>query len=127
MRFMPDQADPDASPWRRYLRFSICQMIVLVLLTGVCLGWVVRAVRTCTHLQREAVADIGESGGFRVVGSGAGEFDVTLPLAKLDDGFDRLWLHHFWFYVGLFATGIAVILLLAFVTDAQTQESRRRS
>ena len=57
---MPDQADPDASPWRRYLRFSMRRMIVLVLLTGVCLGWVVRAVRTA-HLSA------GGGGGDRTV------------------------------------------------------------
>ena len=46
-------------PWRRYLRFSVRGLIVLVLVIGLGLGWIVRSVR----IQREAVASITRAGG----------------------------------------------------------------
>jgi Leucine-rich repeat (LRR) protein len=46
-------------PWRRFLRFSVRGLIVLVLVIGVGLGWIVRSA----HMQREAVAAIRNSGG----------------------------------------------------------------
>ena len=39
---MPDQAKPVARPWRRFLRFSVRGLIVLVLVIGAGLGWTVR-------------------------------------------------------------------------------------
>jgi internalin A len=50
---------PISRPWRRYLRFSIRGLIVLVLLIGVGLGWLVRSAR----IQREAVTSIQHAGG----------------------------------------------------------------
>ena len=36
-------AGPDSRPWRRFLRFSVRELIVLVLVVGSrCLGWIVR-------------------------------------------------------------------------------------
>jgi len=52
-------AVPVSRPWRRFLRFSVRGMIVVVLLVGGCLGWIVRSAR----IQREAVAAITKSGG----------------------------------------------------------------
>ena len=49
---MPDQTKPVARPWRRFLRFSVRGLIVLVLVIGGWFGWVVRSAR----IQREAVA-----------------------------------------------------------------------
>ena len=46
-------------PGRRFLRFSIRGLIVVVLVFGVTLGWFVRSVR----IQREAVAAIVRDGG----------------------------------------------------------------
>ncbi len=57
---MPDQSKPLAPPWRRFLRFSVRGLIVLVLLIGVWLGWLVRSAR----IQREAVAAIERAGGW---------------------------------------------------------------
>ena len=66
---MPDQAKPVSRPWRRYLRFSVRGLIVLVLVIGAGLGWIVRNA----HIQREAVAAIYSAGGFAspMTGSGA--------------------------------------------------------
>ena len=47
-------------PWRSYLRFRLRGLIVLVLVFGCWLGWIVRS----THIQRDAVAAIRQSGGF---------------------------------------------------------------
>jgi internalin A len=58
MTTMP--ADPTSRPWRRYLRFSVRGLIVLVLLIGLGLGWFVRSAR----IQREAVAAILAAGGY---------------------------------------------------------------
>jgi len=55
---MSSQPKPVAHPWRRYLRFSVRGLIVLVLVTGVWLGWIVRSAR----IQREAVAAITNAG-----------------------------------------------------------------
>ena len=56
---MPDQAKAASRPRRRFLRFSVRGLIVLVLLVGVWLGWIVRIAR----IQREAVAAIMGAGG----------------------------------------------------------------
>ena len=56
---MPDQTKPVARPWRRFLRFSVRGLIVLVLVIGGWFGWVVRSAR----IQREAVAAIKNAGG----------------------------------------------------------------
>ena len=45
--------------WRRFLRFSVRGLIVLVIVVGVWLGWIVRSAR----IQREAVAVINDAGG----------------------------------------------------------------
>ena len=52
-------ADPVSRPWRRFLRFSVRGLIVLVLVIGGGLGWIVRSAR----IQREAVAAIVNAGG----------------------------------------------------------------
>ena len=57
---MNDQAKPISRRWRRFLRFSLRGMIVIVLVIGVSLGWLVR----CARIQREAVAAIEKSGGW---------------------------------------------------------------
>jgi len=46
-------------PWRRYLRFSLRGLIVVVFVIGVWLGWIVRQAR----VQRDAVAAITAAGG----------------------------------------------------------------
>ena len=56
---MTDQAKPASRPWRRFLRFSVRGMIVLVLVVGGWLGWIVRSAR----IQREAVQAIKSAGG----------------------------------------------------------------
>ena len=56
---MQDQADLASRPWRRYLRFSVRGLIVLVLVIGGGLGWMVRSAR----IQRGAVAAIERAGG----------------------------------------------------------------
>jgi hypothetical protein len=56
---MTDQANPASRPWRRFLRFSVRGMIVLVLVIAGWLGWLVRSAR----IQREAVAAIERFGG----------------------------------------------------------------
>ena len=56
---MADQAKPVSRPWRRFLRFSVRRLIVLVLVIGALMGWIVRSAR----IQREAVAAITEAGG----------------------------------------------------------------
>jgi hypothetical protein len=48
--------------WRKYVRFSVRGLIVVVLLTGGWLGWIVREA----HFQRDAVAAIVKSGGIVV-------------------------------------------------------------
>jgi hypothetical protein len=42
---MTDQPQPDSRWWRRYLRFSVRALIVLVLVVGGGLGWTVRSAR----------------------------------------------------------------------------------
>jgi hypothetical protein len=52
-------ADPIPRPWRRFLRFSVRGLIVLVLVVGAGLGWIVHPA----HVQRDAVAAITMAGG----------------------------------------------------------------
>jgi hypothetical protein len=56
---MTDQANPVSRPWRRFLRFSVRGMIVLVLVIGGWFGWIVRSAR----MQLEAVAVVAKAGG----------------------------------------------------------------
>ena len=56
---MPDQAKAISRSWRRYMRFSLRGLIVLVLVIGGGLGWIVREAR----IQRGAVAAIENAGG----------------------------------------------------------------
>ncbi len=56
---MPDQTKPVRRPWRRFLRFSVRGLIVVVLVIGAWLGWLVRSAR----IQREAVAAIEHARG----------------------------------------------------------------
>jgi internalin A len=56
---MTDQAKPASRPWRRFLRFSVRGLIIVVLAIGVWLGWTVRSAR----IQREAVAAVQKAGG----------------------------------------------------------------
>jgi hypothetical protein len=55
-------AEPVSRPWRRFLRFSVRGMIVVVLVSGAGLVWVVRLVYTA-RIQREAVAAVQNAGG----------------------------------------------------------------
>jgi hypothetical protein len=48
-----------ASPWRRYLRISLRELIVIVLVLGSALGWIVQRAK----VQRDAVAAIERAGG----------------------------------------------------------------
>ena len=52
-------AEPVSRPWRRFLRFSVRGLVVVVLLIGVGLGWLVLGAR----IQRDAVAAIKSGGG----------------------------------------------------------------
>jgi hypothetical protein len=52
-------AEPAPRPWRRFLRFSVRGLLVLVMVIGVGLGWLVRNAQ----IQREAVAAIRRAGG----------------------------------------------------------------
>jgi Leucine Rich Repeat (LRR) protein len=52
-------AESVSRPWRKYLRFSVRGLIVLVLVIGVGLGWIVRSAR----IQRDAVAAIEDVEG----------------------------------------------------------------
>ena len=56
---MTDQVKRTSRPWRRFLRFNVRGLIVLVLVIAVVLGWYVRSVR----IQRDAVAAIEKAGG----------------------------------------------------------------
>ena len=49
---MSSQPKPVSCPWRRYLRFSVRGLVVVVLLIGGWLGWIVR----CAQIQRQTVA-----------------------------------------------------------------------
>ncbi len=52
-------AKPVSRPWRRFLRFSVRGLIIVVLVIGVWLAWIVR----CARIQREAVAALQTAGG----------------------------------------------------------------
>ena len=52
-------AEPVPRPWRRFLRFSVRGLIVLVLMIGAGLGWLVRQA----HVQRDAVHAIKQAHG----------------------------------------------------------------
>jgi internalin A len=52
-------AVPVARPWRRHLRSSVRSLIVLILLSGLWLGWFVRSAR----IQRDAVAAVKRARG----------------------------------------------------------------
>jgi Leucine Rich repeat len=56
---MSIQSRPISRPWRRYLRFSVRGLIVVVLLVGCWLGWIVRIA----HIQQAAVAAIRKASG----------------------------------------------------------------
>jgi hypothetical protein len=59
---MHDRAKLVSRPWRKFLRFSVRGLIVLVLVVGGCLGWTVRSAR----IQRDSVAAIRNAGGWVV-------------------------------------------------------------
>ena len=71
---MPDQAKPVSRPWRRFLRFSVRGLIVLVLVIGAWLGWLVRSAR----IQRDAVAAITKAGGASIM-TGSGATGTVIP------------------------------------------------
>jgi hypothetical protein len=58
-KWRPMPAGPVWRPCRRFLRFSVRGLIVLVLVVGAGLGWLVREAR----IQRDAVAAIKRAGG----------------------------------------------------------------
>jgi internalin A len=53
---------PISRPWRRFLRFSVRGLIVLVIVIGVWLGWMAQVVRSA-RMQRDAVVAIRNAGG----------------------------------------------------------------
>jgi hypothetical protein len=53
------QAKPITPPWRRFLRFSLRGLIVLVLVIGLWFGLIVRPA----HVQRDAVVAITKAHG----------------------------------------------------------------
>ena len=53
---MSSHADPVPHTWRRFLRFSVRGLLVLVLVIGAGLGWIVRQA----HVQRDAVAALAK-------------------------------------------------------------------
>jgi hypothetical protein len=59
---MTDQAEPVSRPWRKFLRFSVRGMIVLVLMIGGGSGWFAHLARQA-RIQRNAVAAITKLGG----------------------------------------------------------------
>jgi hypothetical protein len=54
-----EPARTDHTAWRRYLRFSVRGLILLVLVVGAGLGWIVSEAR----IQREVVSEIVKAGG----------------------------------------------------------------
>jgi internalin A len=56
---MSSQPYPVPHPWRRYLRFSVRGLIVVVLVIGAWLGWMVEGA----HIQRDVAARIRKAGG----------------------------------------------------------------
>jgi hypothetical protein len=56
---MSSQPNPVPHPWRRFLRFSVRGLIVLVLVIGAALGWIIREA----HVQRDAAAAISRACG----------------------------------------------------------------
>ena len=56
---MNDQAKLASRPWRRYLRFRLRGLILLLIVFGAGLGWIVRQA----HVQRDAVAAVRKAGG----------------------------------------------------------------
>jgi hypothetical protein len=59
-------AGPVPHPWRRYLRFSLRGLMLLVIVVGAGLGWSVRQA----HVQRNAVAAIKRDDGVVYYDSG---------------------------------------------------------
>ena len=55
---MPDQ--PNLKTWRRWLRFSVRSLMIVVLISGCALGWIIHRARA----QRTAVAAVRKVGGF---------------------------------------------------------------
>jgi Leucine Rich Repeat (LRR) protein len=93
-------AEQTKRTWRRYLRFSVRTMIVLVLVIGGWLGWFVRSAR----IQREAVAAIQAAGGsfFYNWQSKDGEYlDGTEPFAPRSF-VDRLGVDCFGYVAGVY-------------------------
>jgi hypothetical protein len=64
---MSTEPKPVSRPWRRFLRFSMRGLIILVLLISGWLGWIVRSAR----IQRDAVAAMKRTGALVVYGSGS--------------------------------------------------------
>jgi hypothetical protein len=56
---MSSQPNPAPRPWRRFLRFSVRGLIVVVLVIGAGLGWIGREA----NIQRDAVAAVKNAGG----------------------------------------------------------------
>src|SRR6516225_2413481 len=56
---MSSPSDRVSRPWRRFLRFSVRGLILIVIVLGAGLGWIVRQA----HIQRDAVAAIRKAGG----------------------------------------------------------------
>jgi hypothetical protein len=56
---MNDPPKPVSRPWRRFLRFSVRGLILIVVALGAGWGWIVRQA----HIQRDAVAAIRKAGG----------------------------------------------------------------
>jgi hypothetical protein len=72
---MSSQPDHVSHPWRRFLRFSVRGLIVLVLVVGARLGWIVHEA----HVQRDAVAAIERTGGEVIYDSGWSDGPLHAP------------------------------------------------
>ncbi len=85
-------ASPVARPWRRFLRFSMRGLIILVLMIGAWLGWLVRSVR----IQREAVAAIARAGGVKYDwGWTSADYDPGVKPLKRGNLADRIGVDYF--------------------------------
>ena len=113
---MAIQLEPVSRPWRRYLRFSVRGLIVLVLVIGGWLGWLVRSAR----VQRDSVRAIERGGGFvRYDWDGPGVFHDEEKTAMGTLGTTKPWVPR-WLVdrIGIHYFGHVTEALLAAPQDA---------
>jgi hypothetical protein len=83
---MSSPDDRVSRSWRRFLRFNVGWLIVVVLVIGAGLGWVAREA----HIQRDAVAAIKRAGGSVGFHTGCTHF-VRGPSLKESPVAQELW------------------------------------